>query len=132
MSADRLQTVRDTLIEILSKPPSPPTFFDEEPSPHTLPSRPDEPSVVARSASDTDNGVTAEQARSLVAELGIDTVRKTLTTILSETSAPPSLFDKEPVPQSFSDKPKSEEPGFEPAMVEATDAQSAVRSAKQA
>src|SRR4051794_34219804 len=133
MSADRLQTVRDTLIEILSKPPSPPTFFDEEPAPHRLSSRPDEPALETRSPSDTDNGVTAEQAKSLLAELGIDTVRKTLSAILRETSAPPSLFDKEPVPQSFSDKRKNEEGGVEPAMVELpTDAQSALRSAKQA
>jgi hypothetical protein len=134
MSLDKLQTVRDALIEILSRPPSPPTFFDEEPAPHTLSSRPDEPAVetfVARSPSDT--ALTAEKAKSLLGELGIDTVRKTLTAILSETSAPPSLFDKEPAPQSFSDKRKSELPGVEPAMVDpTTDAQSAVRSAKQA
>jgi hypothetical protein len=140
MTTDKLQTVRDTLIEILSKPSSPPTFFDEEPAPHTLSNPPDEPAVetsVARSPSDTDsdtdNAVTAEQAKSLLAELGIDTVRKTLTAILGETSAPPSLFDKEPAPQSFSDKRQSEEPGVEPAMVDPpTDARRAVRSAKQA
>jgi hypothetical protein len=132
MSADRLRTVRDTLIEILSKPPSPPTFFDEEPAPHTLSSRPDKPAVETRSPSDTDNGVTAEQATSLLAELGIDTVRKTLTAILSETSAPPSLFDKEPATQSFADEAKSEGPGVEPDMVDPpTDAQRAVRTAKQ-
>src|SRR4051812_24699009 len=116
MTMDRLQTVSDALIEILSKPPSPPTFFDEEPAPHTLSSRPDEPAVetsVARSPSETDDAVTAEQAKLLLAERGIDAVRKTLTAILSETSAPPSLFDKEPATQSFSDKAKGEEPGVE-------------------
>jgi hypothetical protein len=136
MSADRFQTVRDTLIEILSKPPSPPTFFDEEPGPRTLSSRPVEPAVetsLARSASDTDNAVTAQKPKSLLADLGIDTVRKILTAILSETSAPPSLGDKEPAPQSFSDKAKTGEPVVAPAMVDPpTNTQSAVRSAKQA
>jgi hypothetical protein len=134
MTTDKLQTVRDTLIEILSKPPSPSTFFDEEPAPDRLSSRPDGPAVetsVARSPSDTDNAVTAEKTKSLLAGLGIDTVRKTLAAILRETSAPPSLFDKEPAPQSF--KRKSEEPGVEPAIIDPlTDAQRALRSAKQA
>jgi hypothetical protein len=31
MSTDKLQALSDTVAEILSKPPSPPTFFDEEP-----------------------------------------------------------------------------------------------------
>ena len=64
MSADRLQTVHDTLVEILSKPPSSPTFFDEEPAPHTLSNRPVEPVVensVACSPSAADNAVDAEK-----------------------------------------------------------------------
>ena len=31
MSADKIQALHNTVVEILSEPPSPPTFFDEEP-----------------------------------------------------------------------------------------------------
>ena len=31
MSTDKIQALHDTVVEILSEPPSPPTFFDEEP-----------------------------------------------------------------------------------------------------
>jgi hypothetical protein len=71
MSADKLQTARNTLTEILSEPSSPPAFFDEEPAPQPLSRQPmssrrSNPPIDAESA-------VAKQAKSLLTGLGLDT-----------------------------------------------------------
>jgi hypothetical protein len=75
MSEDKLRTVRFTLNEILSEPPSPPTYFDDEPAPATA-SSPALARAVERALPPTDAGIaalSAKEAKSLLADLGIDT-----------------------------------------------------------
>src|SRR3954467_7844829 len=77
MSADKLQTVRFTLNEILSEPPSPPTYFDEEAAPVPVSNQPIavEPALEP-AAPPSDAGmaaISAKEAKSLLADLGIDT-----------------------------------------------------------
>src|SRR3954468_16550696 len=78
MSADKLQTVRFTLNEILSEAPNRPTYFDDEPEPAPVSSQP-QPSaqiIVEPAAPPSEAGlaaISAKEAKSLFADLGIDT-----------------------------------------------------------
>src|SRR4051794_33535960 len=78
MSADKLQTVRFTLNEILSVAPQPPTYFDDEPKPTPVSDQPQPKAqrIAEPAAPPTDVGmaaISAEEAKSLFADLGIDT-----------------------------------------------------------
>jgi hypothetical protein len=77
MSADKLQTVRFTLNEILSEPPSPPTSFDDEPAPAPDTETPTKVATAVEPAvPPTDAGIaaiSAKEAKTLLANLGIDT-----------------------------------------------------------
>src|SRR3954451_15602490 len=79
MSADKLQTVRFTLNEILGEPPSPPTYFDEEAAPVPVSNQPTEvqppiePAVVDPPTDAGIAAISAKAAKSLLADLGIDT-----------------------------------------------------------
>jgi len=79
MSTDKLQALHSALAEILSEPPLPPTFFDEEPAPPTLSNQPNnvEPAVESAAVappSDAESAVRrAQQAKALLAGLDLDT-----------------------------------------------------------
>jgi len=79
MSTDKLQALHSAVAEILGEPPSPPTFFDEEPAPPTLSSQPNNVEPAAESAavappSDAESAVgRAQQAKALLAGLDLDT-----------------------------------------------------------
>jgi hypothetical protein len=79
MSTDKLHALHSALAEILSEPPSPPTFFDEEPARPTLSNQPNnvEPAVetaAVAAPSDAESAVRqAQQAKSLLAGLDLDT-----------------------------------------------------------
>ena len=79
MTTDKLHALHSALAEILSEPPSPPTFFDEEPAPPTLSNQPNnvEPAVETAAVappSDAESAVRrAQQAKSLLAGLDLDT-----------------------------------------------------------
>src|SRR3954447_2122796 len=78
MSADKLHTVRFTLNEIMSERPSPPTYFDDEPAPAPVSNQPPRKAqpIVEATAPATDAGnaaISATDAKSLLADLGIDT-----------------------------------------------------------
>ena len=78
MSADKLQTVRFTLNEVLSEAPKPPTYFDDEPEPAPVANQlqPKAQPIVEPAAPPSDAGmaaISAKEAKSLLADLGIDT-----------------------------------------------------------
>ena len=79
MTTDKLHALHSALAEILSEPPSPPTFFDEEPARPTLSNQPNnvEPAVETAAVappSDAESAVRrAQQAKSLLAGLDLDT-----------------------------------------------------------
>jgi|tagenome__1003787_1003787.scaffolds.fasta_scaffold18522994_1 hypothetical protein len=78
MSTDKLQTVRFTLNEILSEAAaSPSTYFDEEAAPAPVPKEPTEVEpALEPAAPPSDAGmaaISAKEAKSLLADLGIDT-----------------------------------------------------------
>jgi hypothetical protein len=78
MSGDKLQTVRFSLNEILSEAPKPPSSFDDEPEPAPIANQPQPKAqpIVRPAAPPTNTGmaaVTAKEAKSLLADLGLDT-----------------------------------------------------------
>ena len=79
MSTDKLQALHSAVAEILSEPPSPPTYFDEEPAPPTLSNQSTnvEPAVESAAVvppSDAESAVRrAQQAKALLAGLDLDT-----------------------------------------------------------
>ena len=78
MTTDKLHALHSALAEILSEPPSHPTFFDEEPARPTPSNQPNnvEPAVETAAVappSDAESAVRrAQQAKSLLAGLDLD------------------------------------------------------------
>jgi len=80
MSTDKLQTVRFTINDMLSEPAgSPPTYFDDEPAPAPVSNQlnkvqpPVEPPIAEPPTDAGMAAMSAKEAKTLLANLGIDT-----------------------------------------------------------